>query len=72
MITISYSEADAALERILEKLKALSLAHKTIVAPELNEIQLEDGIEQIHGEAAIQDYLEDLAGELRQWYYCSC
>lgn len=72
MITITYAKSDAELERILEKLKNLSLAHKLINSTEVAEIQLEDGIEKVQGEAAIQAYLEKLEGELGQWYYCSC
>lgn len=72
MITISYPQKDTALERVLEKVKELSLAHRTAVNPDINVIQLEDGISKVQGEADIQQYLEELAGELDQWYYCSC
>lgn len=72
MITISYPQKNAVLERVLEKLKELSLAHKATANPYINIIQLEDGISKVQGEAAIQKYLEELAGELDQWYYCSC
>ncbi|HKK76717.1 MAG TPA: hypothetical protein VJ953_16690 [Saprospiraceae bacterium] len=72
MITITYPKADADLERVLEKIKDLSLAHKTVASPATAEIQLEDGITKVQGEAAIQAYLEKLEGELDQWYYCSC
>lgn len=72
MITISYPKEDLQLEQVLETLKNLSLAHKTIANPEVEEIQLNDGLKTIKGEAAIQAYLEDLADELGQWYYCSC
>jgi hypothetical protein len=72
MIIISYPQKDAVLERVLEKLKELSLAHKTRASPDIKVIQLEDGISKVQGASAIQQYLEELAGELDQWYYCSC
>lgn len=72
MITISYTKADVELDRVLEKLKELSLAHKIVVRPTLDQVQLEDGSTKVQGETAIQTYLQELEAELDQWHYCSC
>lgn len=72
MITITYSKEDTALRHVLEKIISLSLAHQTVLEPTIAAIQLADGCVTVQGEAAIQQYLEELEGELRHWYYCSC
>ena len=72
MITISYPAKDAAFDRVISKLKELTLAYQLDDAQKPEELILEDGQKTVAGEAAIQAYLEQLEGELGQWYYCSC
>lgn len=72
MITIHYQQKDESLACIEEKLKSLSLAYKKQEDPEVKAPTLKDGTETINGETAIQTYLEQLQGELGQWYYCAC
>lgn len=72
MITIHYQQKDQDLERIEERLKSLSLAYKVEQDPAVKEPTLKDGLETAKGETAIQTYLDQLKGELGQWYYCAC
>lgn len=72
MITISYATKDAAFDRILTKLKDLSLAYQLDDTSGSEDLQLADGQQTVTGETAIQAYLEQLESELGQWYYCSC
>lgn len=72
MITIHYQQKDQQLERIEEKLKSLTLAYKTQQDSAIQQPTLKDGLETIIGEPAIQTYLEQLEGELGQWYYGAC
>ena len=71
MITLKYASGDAALNRVEEKLRSLSLAFQK-EENDSPEIRLEDSSRSIEGEAAILAYLEELEQELGQWYYCSC
>lgn len=72
MIIISYPAEDKALDQITEKLQELSLAFQTEASSGLADIQLEDGLRTVVGKVDILEYLDQLQGELKQWYYCSC
>jgi hypothetical protein len=71
VIRITYSNNHPGWPDIRERLEQMSLAyrHQTV---ESEDIQLEDGEKQISGSQAIHRYLDQLAEELHQWYYCSC
>ncbi|MEM1321715.1 MAG: hypothetical protein AAGG75_15765 [Bacteroidota bacterium] len=59
----------AALE---EHLRALSLGFKTEEVTTLEAPELHNGKLLATGFEAITTHLEELAGELNDWYYCSC
>ena len=55
-----------------ERLLSLSLAFKKEQSQEVTIITLEDGKTVVEGLEKIQSYLDQLQGELNQWYYCAC
>lgn len=71
MIKITYPPGPE-VEQVEQQLKTLSLAYQKEENPNLSHPTLSDGIKQVEGLEAIQQYLEELSGELGQWYYCSC
>ena len=65
------SEATKSLP-IIDRLKSLSLAFRKEENAAVKEITLEDGQSIVEGTEKIEQYLDQLQGELHQWYYCSC
>lgn len=59
------------LPEVRERLEQLSLAYRWEEST-IEEITLQDGQQLIKGKSAILAFLDQLAGELQQWYYCSC
>lgn len=55
-----------------ERLLSLSLAFKKEQLEGITAITLEDGKTVVVGKEKIQAYLDQLQGELNQWYYCAC
>lgn len=72
MMTLQYIEHNQQVVEVEERLKELSLAFQTQVQPQLAQLQLVDGEQQIEGFVAIQTHLDELSKELHQWYYCNC
>ncbi|GLR20120.1 hypothetical protein [Portibacter lacus] len=64
------SQSDAGVE-IRERMKSMSLAFTAEMIPE-HLLKLEDGKEVFQGENAIAKHLDQIAGELHNWYYCNC
>ena len=72
MLTLSYPQPSTKLQDIEEQLQSVALAYKAVQQADLTQPKLEDGLQTVEGEAAIQKYVEQLLGEMGQWWYCSC
>ena len=72
MITLKYGTKNAAVERVENYLEQLSLAYQIDEKRSNRKLVLKDGNLEVKGENAILEHLEELKGELGQWYYCSC
>lgn len=72
MITLRYSNQVAELNEVEEKLKALSLAYKLEQQQDLKVLQLSDSGILLEGKEAIQQHIEKIERELKQWWYCDC
>ena len=72
MITLKFAQLTNESQQIEERLKELSLAYQTVSNLSSKQVELADGITTVQGYEAIQNYLDQLSGELNQWYYCSC
>ena len=72
MYTLQYSAQNHQVEEIIDRLKQMSLAYKTLQSDIIQEITLNESQKSIVGFANINAYLEELGKELHQWYYCSC
>lgn len=71
MITLTYRQPSQEVKHIKEKLASLSLAYADQIDQE-HAIALRDNEEIYIGQASIEQYLQQLEGELDQWYYCNC
>ncbi len=71
MITITYRQPSQEVDLIKDKLASMSLAYKDQVNDE-HPIALRDNDDLYIGMESIQQYLQQLEGELNQWYYCDC
>jgi hypothetical protein len=72
MITLKFAQPTNESQQIEERLKELSLAYKTETSISSKQVELTDGTTNVQGHEAIQNYLDQLSGELNQWYYCAC
>ena len=72
MIILKVPENHKDANKIEDRLKSLSLAYKRVTEKKISDIQLADGATEIEGFKAIEGYLDQLQGELNQWYYCAC
>lgn len=72
MYTLQYSTKNHQAEEIIDRLKQMSLAYKTLQSDIIQEITLNESQKSIVGFANINAYLDELGKELHQWYYCSC
>ena len=73
MYILKYAQKDQAFREASEKLQSLSLGHKTTYQVRLKEVSLFDDRELVaSGLPAILEHLDQVSGELGQWYYCSC
>lgn len=72
MITLKFAQPTNESQQIEERLKELSLAYKTETNISSKQVELTDGITNVQGHEAIQNYLDQLSSELGQWYYCAC
>ena len=73
MYLLKYSEKDKAFTEVEERLYNLSLGFKSEYSPGLKTVTLFDDREMIaEGLHAIKAHLDQVSGELRQWYYCDC
>ena len=71
-MTLHYATANAEYDEIIDRLKSLSLAFTAEKAPNNSALKLVDSGVTIDGKDAILKHLDELAGELHQWYYCNC
>ena len=72
MITLKYGIKNAAVVELESKIQQLSLAYQIEEKKSNKQIILQDGKLEIKGVTAILKHLEELQGELSQWYYCAC
>lgn len=71
MILLTYPNDDTQANEIVERLAALSLAHRVESTAE-GVLTLTQGKASFVGLEAIMAYLDKLDGERKQWYYCNC
>lgn len=67
----SHSKTKEMIE-IEDRLKNHSLAYKVELDDNLEILSLKDNDLSILGFTAIVKHLDELSGELNQWYYCDC
>ena len=73
MYILKYDEKDAAFKEVEERMLSLSLGFQTTQQKGLDSVSLFDNEELIaNGKTAILAHLDEVSGELHQWYYCSC
>ena len=72
MIKVRFSQRDNQLADILERLRHLSLAFREEEDRSVEEPELQDSDRKISGNAEIHDYLDEIEGQLGEWWYCSC
>jgi len=72
MISIQYAKPSADLSGVTARLEELSLAHSLDQVNDQQVLALVDGDHSYQGAKAIHEYLDQLASELNQWYYCDC
>ena len=72
MICIFYSKEDEALLDIRDKLVDLSLAFKMEKSKDAEDILLQEGKTIKTGYEDVNEYLDEIARELDQWWHCYC
>ena len=72
MIVIRYNKKSEGINLIEERLKEMVLGHKLELMKNAKEVVLIEGKEKIEGFAGIHKYLDEIQGELKQWWYCDC
>ncbi len=71
MIKLKFVEKDDPVTEILDRLKKMALAFKE-ESLEQGEVELEHSDIQLEGEKAIHQYLDEIEGQLGEWWYCAC
>ena len=73
MYILKYAHKDQETAEAEERLRSLSLGFRSEQQPELKEVTLFDDAKVIaQGLSAIQSHLDEVSGELPQWYFCNC
>ena len=72
MLIFKYPERTPAVQTIEERLAELVVAHQIQTDEQLKAPVLEDGTRMLEGTQAIHHHLDELQGELKQWWYCAC
>ena len=73
MYIVKYAQEDEQFKEVIDRFRSLSLGFKTEQLKACKEVSLYDNEDLIaKGVSAIQSHLDELSGELHQWYYCSC
>ena len=69
---LRYSEKTEDILKVEARIKELSLAYKAEKIDGKVEPALVDGRSEYAGIDEMNGYLDQLAGEREQWYYCDC
>lgn len=72
MIVLQYSTLTDEVKEVQSRLESLVLSHKVEETENLNEPILISGKDRFSGKQEISAFLEELGGELQQWYHCAC
>jgi hypothetical protein len=72
MITLYFQEHDDTARSVIDRLETLSLAFGREILAENRSIHLMDDDLVVNGVHDINQYLDQLEKELRQWHYCNC
>ena len=73
MYILKYNENNDPFREVEERMRSLSLGFKIEQQKEMDTVSLYDDEELIaSGKTAILAHLDEVSGELHQWYYCSC
>ena len=71
MYILGASSKTKEMTEIEDQLKTHSLAYKVEIDNRFDTLTLSDNDLSIQGFAAIVKHLDELSGELNQWYYCA-
>ncbi len=72
MITLQYSKYTAEIEFLESRLKEMALTYKIEQVKALPQPNFDDGTTRVEGIKNIKEQLNQLEGELKDWWYCSC
>lgn len=72
MYILKFSKKNKEATQLEERLGQMSLAFKTELNSDLNEIVLAEGQKEVIGFKNINAHLDELNKELHNWYYCNC
>ena len=72
MIVLQYSTLTDEVKDVKSQLESLVVSHKVEESENLDEPILISGDDRFSGKKEISAFLEELGGELQQWYHCAC
>ena len=72
MITLRFATRSEEIDQVEERLKEMVLGYEIKKSKKYQTVELVEGDERIIGIVAIQKYLDDIQGELKNWWYCEC
>ena len=71
MYILQYSN-EQQIQEVKARLEQLSLAFSIEQKDDIPGVQLLEGKKIVVGQQSILQHLDELSGELHQWYYCNC
>lgn len=69
---LHYSVGNEEINGVVERLKNLSLAYSIEISDAPIRPFIKEGNREYHSIDKIHEYLDQLADEREQWYYCDC
>jgi hypothetical protein len=72
MIVIKYSKYNKNVRHIEDRLKGMSMAYQLEQEQAVPTVVFDDGNIRLEGLERIDQELDKLQSELKQWWYCNC
>lgn len=72
MVTLFYQTEDQSILDVKERLKDLSLAYKAESSIDMDIPYATEGDQRFEGIKAINEFIDLLASESHNWWYCDC